>query len=164
LIIITNKKLFPQLQRLINADLGDEFGDVGDEDQGAFELVEGFGDDGEVAEVDMIGRLVEDEEAGTFKHEAREGDQTFLSLGQIPDLGHDDIAGNKKARGRGAHVVLVFFMHDGQERVKHCVVKVERRKILPIVADLGSRRDGRAIGRAARDRLKHGAFADAVGT
>ncbi len=34
---------------------------MGDEDHGAFVVVDCFGDDGEVAEVDVVGGLVEDQ-------------------------------------------------------------------------------------------------------
>ena len=53
----------PHLQHLINTHLLDEFGDVGDEDHGSLIGVEGAGDDWEVAEIDVVGGLVEDEEA-----------------------------------------------------------------------------------------------------
>jgi hypothetical protein len=40
--------------------------------------VERFRDDRKVAEVDVVGRLVEDKEAGALEHEASEGDEAFL--------------------------------------------------------------------------------------
>lgn len=55
-----------------------EFGDVGDEDHGPIIGVEGAGDDGDMPEIDVIGGLVEDEEAGAQQNETGEGDEALL--------------------------------------------------------------------------------------
>lgn len=51
---------------------------MGDEDHGSIVGIEGAGDDGDMPEINVIGGLVEDEQAGAQKDEAGEGDETLL--------------------------------------------------------------------------------------
>ena len=72
--ILTDDNLFPlllfrlfdglqlfEIERLVDADLFDELGDVADKHHCTFVLVEGFGDHGQVAEIDVVRWLVQDE-------------------------------------------------------------------------------------------------------
>ena len=58
--------MFREIQHLINSNLFDKFGDVRYQYHSALVVVEGGGDDGDVAEVDVVRRFIEDEEAGAF--------------------------------------------------------------------------------------------------
>ena len=69
-----------QLQILINPHLPHELIDMGDEDHCPFVFVKRLGDDGKMAEVDMIRRFIEDEESWFFEGEFREHDETFLTF------------------------------------------------------------------------------------
>lgn len=72
----------PQIQRIRHFNLLHEFRHVGHDNDGAFELVHGFGDDWEVAEIDVVGGFVENEEAWLLQNKARVAKQTFLAFGQ----------------------------------------------------------------------------------
>ena len=75
----------------------DEFLDVGDEDHRSFIFVESFGDDGEVSEVDMVGRLIEDEESWFFERELREHDESLLSFAERSDRSRHDLTCDEKS-------------------------------------------------------------------
>lgn len=60
--------LFLQIQNLINTNLGDEFGDMGDENHRAVVFIERGGDDRYMAEIYMIGRLIQYQKPGFLKH------------------------------------------------------------------------------------------------
>jgi len=64
---------------------------VGDEDHGSFIGIQGLGDDRQVAEIDMVGRLVEDEEARALEDETGKCHQPLLPLGERSDAGMDSI-------------------------------------------------------------------------
>ena len=59
-----------------------EFRHVGDEDHGAFVGVEGFGDDRQMTEVNMVGRLVEDEQARALQNKPSKSNKTLLPFRQ----------------------------------------------------------------------------------
>gem|GEM_PF-3761442 len=59
---------------------------MGDKHHSTFVGIECFGDDREVAEVDMIGRFVEYEESRLKQDESGKGDKSLLSFGEVSDL------------------------------------------------------------------------------
>ncbi len=70
---------------------------MGDEYHRPFIFVEGFRDDREVAEVDVIGRLVEDEESWLFESELREHDESLLSFTKRSDRSRHDLTRDEKS-------------------------------------------------------------------
>ena len=67
-------------------------------DHSALVFVEGLGDDREVTEVDMIGWLIEDEEAGFFEGELREHHESFLTFGEGSDRSRHELACDEESR------------------------------------------------------------------
>lgn len=75
----------------------DEFLDVGDEYHRPLVFIESFGDDWEVAEVDMVGRLIEDEESWFFERELREHDESLLPFAERSDRSRHDLTRDEKS-------------------------------------------------------------------
>ena len=71
----------------------------------AFVAIECLCDNGQMPEIYMVGRLIENEEPRAQKHEAREGDQPLLPLREMSNLSMYQISGNKKSRGGRAQFV-----------------------------------------------------------
>lgn len=86
---------------------------MGDEDHGALVGVEGLGDNGEMAEIDVVGGLVEDEEAGPEEDEAGEGDEAFLAFGKRADARMDGVSNDEEARRHGAKLGFDQAAFDG---------------------------------------------------
>lgn len=76
---------FKSLELIHEADI------VTDRDDRSFEIVQRVSDHGEVTEVDMIRRLVEDEDVWFLKNESCVAQQTFLSFGKRSDRIFQDI-------------------------------------------------------------------------
>ena len=76
------------------------------EDHRTLILVERLCDDGKMAKVDMVRRLVEDEESGFLEDEAHERDESFLSFGEIADTGFYHIARDEESRRGRAELLL----------------------------------------------------------
>src|SRR5688572_21493580 len=151
-----------QIDARVEADLRDEVGNVAHHDHRALVLVERLGDDGQVAEVDVVGGLVEDEQARTHQHEAGEGQEPLLSLGEVGDLGGERLAVEQEAGGNRAQVVLALLRHDAVEEVVAGLLEVQRREVLAVIADHDVLPEGHALGRAVEDLLEERALADAV--
>lgn len=106
-----------------------------DDNHRAFVLVQGVGDDGEVAEVDVIARLIQDEEARSEEDEAREGEEALLPLGVGGNWMLKQFGTYVKASGSGVKRLVVVFRHDFFERFVSGFIKIESGKILAIISD-----------------------------
>ena len=142
---------------------------MGDEYHRALVRVEGAGDDRQVAEIDVIGRLVEDEKAGLHQHQAGEGDESLLPFRQMPYSRPDQVSRDEETRRDVPHIPFNFPVHHRGELFIHRRAEIEIGKILPIVADPHAFRNGRAGGlpaclrRQARERFEKRGFAYPVG-
>ena len=110
-----------------------------DEDHGSFIGVEGAGDNRQVAEIDVVGGLVEDEEAGPEQDEAGEGNEALLAFGERADAGMDGVSADEEARGYGAQLGFdepaFHGADDLLQRLVDRVIEVHHREVLAIVAD-----------------------------
>ena len=70
---------------------------MGDENHSTLVLVERLRDDREVAEVDMIRWLVEDEESWLLEDEPNERNKSLLTFGEIADARLDDITRHEES-------------------------------------------------------------------
>src|SRR5690606_1010506 len=89
-----------KVDRVVNPDLRHKIRNVGDHNHGALVLVERLRDDRQVAEVDMVGRLVQNQQAGLHQNQAAEREEAFLSFGEGADFVGEQFAVQQKA-GRG---------------------------------------------------------------
>src|SRR3989344_6731787 len=137
---------------------------MGDEDHGAFVLVEGVRDDGEMPEVHMIGWFVENEEARLLEYEPGEHDERLLTLGEGADRGFDDRCVEKEARRYGAEHLLVALLNDLGKRLPDGRSGVERPEVLPVVADPNPVLDHGSFRSSRRNRFEKRGLADAVRT
>ena len=64
----------PQIQSLIDPDLIDEFLIMAHEDHTSVVLVQSLRDDGQVTEIDVIRRFIEDQECRFLEHEPSEAE------------------------------------------------------------------------------------------
>ena len=67
-------KLFLQIQHFVNADLFDKFRNMADQNHRAVVFVERFGDNRQMAEVDVVGRLVQNQKPRSLQHQSGESD------------------------------------------------------------------------------------------
>lgn len=133
-----------------------------DEHHGAFVLVERFRDNRDVAEVYVVGRLVEDEESRLLEHEARERYETFLTFRQGSDLLAHGLSKQEEACRNLAHLLLVRLLHRGDKRLTHGVLEIERGEVLAVVANLHAACDLCARRSAFSQGFKERCLADTV--
>ena len=67
-----------EVESLVEPDLPDKFFGVAYHDEASLVLIQRSGNHWQVAEVDVVGRLVKHEEPGGLKHEPRKAEQAFL--------------------------------------------------------------------------------------
>src|SRR3989338_6640320 len=146
LIAFHTDVLLFEVERFVDTDLGDEFGNVRDEYHRAFVRIEGAGDDRQVAEIDVIGRLVENEQPRLHQDKARERHESLLPFRQMSYSRPDEIPCDEKACGDMPHVPFYFFIHHPCKFLIHGGTEIEIGKILPVVAHLHARGNSRAGG------------------
>src|SRR3989344_4391201 len=122
-VVLDMRRLFLKIKHIVDADLRHELGHVRDEDHRALIRIERFCYDGKMAEVDVVGRLVEDQESRRKEDESREGDQALLPLGQVPYLGVNKLARYEKSSSDRAQPLLHLLFHCSHKFIMDCLVE-----------------------------------------
>src|SRR3989344_7826558 len=76
-----------QIEYLIDTDLRHKFRHMGDKYHRALIRAQSFGNNRQMAEIDMVGWLVEYEESGTQEDQPRKRNQSFLTFRERTYLG-----------------------------------------------------------------------------
>ena len=103
----TNFQLCLEIKDFVNADLGDKVRHVRDEDHRTFIGIECLCDARQVAEVDVIGRLIEYEKPRLLEDEAGKCDESFLSLREVSDFCVDHVLCDEKPCCNGTIAFLI---------------------------------------------------------
>ena len=74
--------LVGEINYLVDPNLRDEIGNMGNENHPARVLVERLGDDGQMAKIDVVGGFVEQQHGGGLQHQPAKRQQPFLAFGQ----------------------------------------------------------------------------------
>ena len=112
---------------------------MGDEYHRARVLVERFRDDRQMAEVDVVCRLVENKEPRALEHERSEGDEALLPFGEAADLRMQISPVMRNPAAIVRSVSSSGFPIAWRAR-RDGLVEIERGEILAVIADLCSRR------------------------
>jgi hypothetical protein len=86
---------------------------VGDEDERSLELEQGFFEDLEGGDVEVVGGLVEHEQVGGLQHEARDEDAAALAAAEALDGLVELVAGEEELRGVAGDVDDAILVDDG---------------------------------------------------
>ncbi len=86
---------------------------MGDEDERALEFEEGFFEDFEGGDVEVVGGLVEEKDVGGLKHEAGDEDAGALASAESADGLVELLAGEEKTVGPGGDVNDAILKDDG---------------------------------------------------
>src|SRR5690606_37417556 len=107
-------------------DLVEEVAVVRDDDERAGVLPERLDEDGLARHVEVVGRLVEDEEVGGGEERAGEGEPALLAAGEHADGLEDVVAAEQERAEEAAQLGLGAVLRGVAERGEGGLVRVER--------------------------------------
>ena len=138
-VVMLSIQLFFQrreIKRLIKSNLFYKILCVTDDDEAAFVVVQGAGDDWEVTEVYVVGWFVKDEQARFLQDESGKEHSSFLTFRESANWSGEGVAVEKKSCSCAADGFVVRLVHDFLKRGVRGFFEVQSREILFVIADL----------------------------